>query len=77
MHFEFLDDVVCHSEEESERKVELVILVEVEVDLLVEVRVGEVELEGLVEAQAQFEDSFVVSRKDDLIVALSCLNADA
>lgn len=77
MHFQFLYDVVCHSEQESEGKVELVILVEVEVDLLVEVRVGEVEFEGLVEAQAQFEDCFVVPRKDDLIVALSCLNADA
>lgn len=78
VHFEFLDDVVCHSEKKSKGKVELVILVEVEVDLLVEVRVGEVELEGLVQAQAQFEDCFVVPRKDYLIVAsFSCLDADA
>lgn len=52
MCFQFLDDVVRDPEEKCKGKIELIILVEVEVDLFVEVRVGEVELEGLVETQA-------------------------
>lgn len=77
MHFEFLDDVVCYSEEESKGKVELIIFVKVEVDFLMEVRVGEVELKGLIETQAQFKNYFVVTRNDDLLAVFSCLNADA
>lgn len=76
MDFQFLDDVVGDSEEKSKGKVELIILVEIEVDLLVEVRVGEVELEGLIKTQTELEDRLIVPRKDDVIIAVDCLNTD-
>jgi len=68
--FQFLDDVVCHLHQESKRKVELLVVVEIQVDSFVEKGVCQIELERLVETEMDPEYSPSVSFQLDWHFAL-------